>query len=74
MPKVKSTNQKLDEAIDAASAALPIEGKARLILIADFESVMDRGDIERIIDEAKGYGSVRKAVYYANAPVREELG
>lgn len=63
----------MSEAIDAVHAAKPIEGKSRLIMVVDFDSVLDKADAGRIIDEGRAYGSVQSAVYFAASPSREEL-
>lgn len=64
----------LDKTIDDISEVLPVDGKSRLVMIADFPNVAEReGVIDRILDEAKAYGIVRKAVFYTFGPTREDL-
>lgn len=49
------------------------EVKARLVLVVTFDNYIEKEHIERIIDEARGYGSIERASFTVNAPFTEEL-
>lgn len=49
------------------------EPKATLTMVVHFDYVPDRGDLERIVDEARAYGDVRSAIFETLKPVKEDI-
>ena len=46
---------------------------ARLEMVVTFEKVPSRDELERVLEEARCYGSVEKATFTVSRPMKEEL-